>query len=157
MGRCLRGSERALTILGLVYIGLHLFPQVLFAHSLTVEGITVHSRTPLPEAAAASIRKATVLLRESEVGDELGKEDVFICGSPWMLRVFNPRGSSGFGISTPLTNHVFIAGADFESDTARRFGADYNTRSLSGVIAHEVTHGLIRRRLGTIRGERLPT
>ena len=71
-----------------------------------------------------------------------------------MFRLFNPE-AAGFAFSVPVTNHVFIASADFTSNVAHRNASDFNKRALSSVIAHEITHGLIRNRLGLLRGLRL--
>ena len=57
----------------------------------------------------------------------------------------------------PLTDNVFVADADFLHDAARSSAPVYNTRTLSTVIAHEITHGLIRHRLGCWRGIVLPS
>lgn len=152
--RLLRRAERALSVVLLLYLVLLLFPQVLFTHSVSAQGITIYSRSPLPVEAAACAERAAALLRRSELAVPSRRERVFVCNSPWVFRLFRPIGDP-FAISFPVTDHVFVAAADFRSDVARRHGADFSTRSLSGVIAHEITHGLIRRRLGLWRGLRL--
>lgn len=155
LGRHLRRAERALTVTALLYAGAHFFPQVLFAHSNTAEGITVYSRTPLPAEASQCLKRAAALVQKSELAVPGRRERVFICNSPWLFKFFKPR-AGGFAGSVPLTDHVFIAQADFTNDVARWSAPKYNSRSLSSVIAHEITHGLIRHRLGLIRGILLP-
>lgn len=144
-----------MTILGLSYLALHLFPQTLFAHSVTVGRISVYSRHPLPEQATSSVERAIHLLDRSELFEGDRNEKIYVCDSPALFRLFSPKSPAAFGISVPITNNVFLASADFASDTVRRFGDRYNTRSLSGVIAHELTHGHIRGCLGLIPGMRL--
>ena len=154
LGRCLRRSERTLAVLLVLYASLHVFPQVLFAHSVTVDGITIYSRTPLPAEAGACAARAAGLVRQSELAVRGRREKIFVCNSKWMFRLFDPA-ADGFAFSVPITNHVFIASADFASDVSQRYAPDYNKRTLSSVIAHEITHGLIRNRLGWLRGVRL--
>lgn len=155
LGRHLRRAEHVLTVLALLYAGVHFFPQVLFAHSVTAEGITLYSRMPLPPEAAACVKRAAALVRQSELAVPGRSERVFVCNSPWLFQFFKPR-AGGFAYSVPLTDHIFIADADFAADVARWPAPNYNTRSLSAVMAHEITHGLIRHRLGLLRGILLP-
>lgn len=151
LGRNLRRAERALTVLGVLYTGLHLFPQVLFAHSITAEGITLYSRTALPAGATECVRRAAALVRQSELAVSGRTERVFICNSPWLFRLFKPT-AGGFAYSVPVTDCVFIADGDLAADVARWSAPNYSTRSLSSLLAHEITHGLIRHRLGLVRG-----
>ena len=152
----LRRLERAATILLILYGGLQVFPQVLFAHSISTPGITVYSRAPLPPETSACLDRTESLLRLSELAAPGRHERIFVCDSPWLFRLFSPTSGQAFAYSMPLTDNVFIATADFPHDTARSASPVYNTRSLSAVVAHEITHGLIRRRLGWWRGVRLP-
>lgn len=155
LGRHLRRAERTLTVLGLLYAGLHVFPQVLFAHSVTAEGITLYSRTPLPAKAGECLKRAAALAQKSELAVPARRERVFVCNSQWLFQFFKPK-AGGFAYSVPVTDHIFIADADFAADVARWPAPKYNTRSLSSVMAHEITHGLIRHRLGIVRGVLLP-
>ena len=154
LSRILRGGERTLMVFGLLYASLHVFPQVLFAHSVSADGITLYSRTPLPPEAVECAKRAAALIQQSELAVPGRRERVFVCNSPGLFRLFKPT-AGGFAYSVPLTDHVFIAEADFTADLTRWPAPKYNTRSLSSVMAHEIAHGLIRHRLGLMRGIRL--
>jgi len=156
LGRYVRRSERILTVLAVLYAGLHVFPQTLFGYSVTADGITIYSRAPLPPEAASCAARAAELLKQSELAVPGRNERVFVCDSSWLFRLFGPTSPHSFAFSVALTDNVFIAAADFSTDIATRPGADFNTRSFSSVVAHEITHGLIRHRLGLVRGRRLP-
>lgn len=157
-GACLRRRlERALQILGVLYLGLQAFPQVLFAHSVTAAGITVYARAPLPPETAACLTRAAALTQQSELAVPGRRERAFVCDSPWLYLLWSPTSAQSFACSVPLTDNVFIADADFAHDTARSSAPAYNVRTLSTVVAHEITHGLIRHRLGWWRGIRLPS
>ena len=155
-GRTLRRSERILVVLTMLYAGLHIFPQPLFAHSVTADGITIYSPDPLPPEAASCATRTAELLKQSELALPDRPERVFVCNAPWLFRLFSPRSPQAFAISVPLTDNVFVSGADFSTDVATRSGRDFNKRSFSAVMAHEITHGLIRHRLGPLRSIRLP-
>lgn len=155
LGRHLRRAEHVLTVLALLYAGLLIFPQVIFAYSVTAEGITLYSRTPLTAEASECLKRAAALVQKSELVVPGRRKRVFVCNSPWLFQLFKPT-AGGFAYSVPLTDHIFIADADFTTDVARWPAPKYNTRSLSSVMAHEITHGLIRHRLELRRGILLP-
>jgi hypothetical protein len=152
----LRRTERTLSVLVLLYLGLQFYPQIVFAHSFTANGITIHSRSPIPPEAAACTERAALLIGQSELAVPGRHEHVFICDSPKWFRFFNPRTSGAFATSVSLTDHVFVADADFSRDMAQRETKEYNSRSLSSLMAHEITHGLIRHRVGVWKALRLP-
>jgi hypothetical protein len=155
-GLYLRRSERLLSLLLIAYIGLHIYPQVLFAHSITTDGITLYSRSRVPPEASVYLARTAALVQRSELAVAGRREKIFVCDSPWIYRLFNPRGSHAFAFHMHVTNHVFVAAADFTRGVAIRPGPDFNTRSLPSVLAHEITHGLIEHRLGFLRSLRLP-
>lgn len=155
-GVLLRRSERTLSVVAVFYLLLHLFPQTLFAHRVTRDGITLYSRSPLPPEAASCAARAADLVEPSELAVPGRQEHVFVCDAPWLFRLFSPKSSGAFAVSVPVTDHVFIAAADFSADIASRPGPDFNRRSLSSVMAHEIMHGLIRHRLGLVKSLRLP-
>jgi len=155
-GKFLRGLERAIVVLFLIYAGLHAFPQVLFAHSVSAEGITIYSRDPLPRETTQRVAEIAGLVARSELAVPGRQEKIFLCNSPWVFRLFCPRSTGAFGAAISVTDHVFVAQADLASNVARRSAPSYNTRAFSPLVAHEITHGLIRKRLGLIRAYRLP-
>lgn len=156
LGKALHRMESAGMALLALYVFLMVRPQILFAHSVTTQGITLYSRAPLPPEAATCVARAAALVRQSELAVASRSERVFICDSPWLFSLFSPTSGRAFAFSVPLTDNVFIAAADCLRDEARSSAPRHNIRSLSSVIAHEITHGLIRHHLGLLRGVRLP-
>ena len=147
-----------MVVLTALYLGLQFFPQVLFAHSVNAEGITFYSRQPLPaDLAASCAARSRQLLQASELAEPERPERVFVCDSPWLFALFGPTSTRAFAFSVPVTDNVFIAVADFPADAVHSGAPVYNTRALSAVVAHEITHGLIRRRLGWLKAALLPT
>jgi hypothetical protein len=55
------------------------------------------------------------------------------------------------------TQNVFINRADYRNDLVFRDAKENSQRSLSGVIAHEITHLLIKKRYGYLRNLTMPT
>ena len=153
-GRQLRRAERVALVAFLLYGALHAYPQPLFAHSVTAGEITLYSRQPLPAATVDRLAQARMLVAQSELAIANRPARVFLCNSPWLYRVFAPLKSGSFAISIPLTNNIFIADADVAADLATSSSGAH--RSFSGVVAHEITHDLIRQRLGIWRPMMLP-
>jgi len=152
LGRYARTSERAITIVALLYVALLFFPQLLFAHNVSVKGVTVYSRAPLPPETATRIDEALALVNKSELALAGRSEKIFVCDSPWLFRVFAPVSGDAFGISYPISNNIFVAPSDLTANVCRSNRTIHNRRTFSSVAAHEITHGLIRHRLGVIRG-----
>ena len=156
LGKYARTSERAITAIALLYLGLVCFPQPLFGYNVRANGITVYSRAPLPPETTARIDEAMALVARSELSVPGRSERIFVCDNPWLFRLFAPISPDAFAISWPVTDNIFIAPSDLAKNVTRSAGENYNRRSFSAVAAHEITHGLIRNRLGLIHGVRLP-
>ena len=156
-GRCLCRLNRAATVVAILYVALQAFPQMLFAHSATADDITFYSRRPLAADLIACAARARRLVQRSELAVPGRSEKVFLCDSPWLFTLFSPISANAFAFSVPITDNVFVAAADASGDMARSRAPVYNTRVFSSVVAHDITHGLIRHRLGWLRGNLLPT
>lgn len=156
LGKYVRNSERALFVVLLLYLAVLFFPQPLFAYNVTEKGVTVYSRAPLPPETTARIDEALALVARSELSVPGRPERIFVCDNPWLFRLFAPVSPRAFGISWPISDNIFIAQSDLAQNETRSAAEKYNRRSFSSVAAHEIMHGLIRHRLGLLRGIRLP-
>lgn len=156
LGKYARNSERALFVVLLLYLALLFFPQPLFAYNVTEKGVTVYSRAPLPPETTARIDEAMALVVRSEISVPGRSERIFVCDNRWLFRLFAPISPRGFAISWPISDNIFIAQSDLAQNVTKSTAENYDRRSFSSVAAHEITHGLIRHRLGLIRGVHLP-
>lgn len=157
LGRLLRHANQLLTILGVLWIALHFFPQVLFRYHTTHHGVTVYARQPLPEETSARIDEALSLVRQSQLAVADRIEQVFLCNHRWLFALLAPTSFRSFAFQMPWTGNIFVADADLATDISRSAAATHNTRSASAVIAHEITHELIVHHLGLLRAVRLPS
>lgn len=155
LGKYVRHSERAVGIAALLYGALIFFPQPLFAHNVSVKGVTVYSRAPLPPETATRIDEALALVGTSELAVSGRTEKIFVCDTPWLFRVFAPVSGDSFGLSYPVSDNIFVCPSDLAQNVSRGNRAANNRRTFSSVAAHEIMHGLIRHRLGVIRGTSL--
>ncbi len=155
-GRIVRRCEYAVTALAVVYLVLQLFPQVLFAHSVQAHGIQLYSREQVGGDAEAIL----TAVRSRIAGSTLHRDDqrfaVFICNSKLIYVLFAPLNRGSFAITNPLTQRIFVADADLSRNQSRRFAPDFNVRSFTGVVSHEMGHLLLRRGFGFRMNRRLP-
>jgi hypothetical protein len=156
LGRYARRTERAMSAAVLVYVGFLAFPQMLFAYNVSAKGVTIYSRAPLPAETTARIDEALALTSQSELAVQDRHERIFICNNPWLFRFFAPLSAHAFANSWPVTDNIFVADADLTQNVSLSSAPAYNRRSFSAVAAHEITHGLIRHRVGLLRALTLP-
>jgi hypothetical protein len=155
--RRVRMLNRALIIPVVIYGYFAFFPQVLFAHNYTYENYTLHSHSPLPAETAEVMKRADSLLQKSDLFSRNKHHQIFICDGTAQFNFFFMRSGAGAFAIAPGTGNVFVQFASPQHDLAWK-GSDTNViRSLSGLIAHEVTHNHIRERLGMYGAFRLPT
>ncbi len=145
-----------LTVCALIYDGLLLNPQLAFSHSFTHRNYTIHSDTPLGTECQAILERADRLLQQSDIFNRDEQHNIFLCNSPgWFNAFFLRKGDWAFGFAHP-TGNVFIANGCPEHDLAWKTMDTNIVRSLSGLIAHEVTHTLILENVGFLNQRRLP-
>ncbi len=148
LGRWLRRTGQALSILVLLYVSLYTFPQILFPYSYSIQGVTLYARSPLPPETPKRIAEIANLIQRSELAVAGRTERIFVCNQPWLFRLLSPMSAGAFAYSLPVTDNVFVANTDLVHNVAHSAAPDFNTRSFSAVAAHEITHGLIRHRVG---------
>lgn len=156
LGKYARTSQRAITAIAFLYLGLVFFPQPLFAYNVSAKGVTVYSRAPLPAETTTRIEEAMALVGRSELAVPGRPERIFVCDNPWLFRLFAPVSPRAFATSWPVSDNIFIDPSALAENVTSSTAENYNRRTFSAVAAHEITHGLIRHRLGLIRGVRLP-
>jgi hypothetical protein len=142
-----------------VYILLLSFPQVLFAHEISYKDFEVYSREPLGQEVYAVLDKVEMRLAASPINDQGLKRRIFLTNSYGVyatLSLYLGGNSFGKGFAVLPTNNIFINKSNLAKDLVFRDAPANNERSLSGVIAHEATHLLIRRKFGYLRNLRMP-
>ena len=165
--RAARARNRAFKVLryGVIsivigYVLLLCFPQVLFAHVVSYRNFTIYSREPLDQKVYAILDKVESRFTASQINSQDIKPRVFLTNSFGLyssLSLFLGSNSFGKGFATLPTDNVFINKSDLANDLVFRNAPSNRERSLSGVIAHEITHLLIRKRFGFWRNLTMPT
>jgi len=162
-----KASSRAYRILRylfvsivVAYVLLLCFPQVLFAHEVSYRNLKVYSREPLDQNVYAVLDKVESRLATSEINNQEVKPKIFLTNGFSLyavLSLYAGSNSFGKGYAVLPTNNIFINKSDTAKDLVFRNAPANNQRSLSGVIAHETTHLLIRKKFGYWRNLTMPT
>lgn len=127
------------------------FPQYLFAHETTEGNVHVYSQQPLDENIGRVLDSAEARLARSEMYNKGKERRVFLTGSHGLYKFLSNKAYHSFANSVPLINNILINRSDAAADRVYLDRPIRNNRSLSGVIAHEITHLLIRERYGVAR------
>lgn len=141
------------------YVLLLSFPQVLFAHEMSYRNLTVYSREPFDKNIYAVLDRVESQLAASEINNPEVRPKIFLTSSYSFYKSISLFiGGNSFGKGFPLlpTSNIFINRSDVSQDLVFRRASENDRRSLSGVIAHEVTHLLIQKRVGYWRNIRMP-
>jgi hypothetical protein len=133
------------------------FPQYLFAHEVTYQNFKVYSREPFDKRTYKVLDDAEAKLSKSTIYDREANRRVFLTNSHGMYAFLSNKAFRSFANSVPFINNIFINKSDVGNDVVFLNRPKNNKRSLSGVIAHEVTHLFIRKKVGTVRASLLPT
>jgi len=140
------------------YLLLLCFPQVLFAHELSYRNLIIYSREPLDKSIYDVLDRVESRLAASAAINGGVKPRIFLTSGFNVYALLSLYiGSNSFGKSYAAlpTDNVFINKADAAKDLVFR-RAPPNERSLSGVIAHEITHLWMRKRFGYWRNIAMP-
>lgn len=150
-------TSTAITVAAVGYLLLLTFPQGLFACSTEHGKFKVYSREPLGPEIVTVLDAAEDRLRTSPIYDAETPRHIFLTNGFKMYTFLSHKAYNSFANSVPWVNNVFINKTKIPADRVIMNRAQNNSRSLSGVIAHETAHLFIRKRYGTASSILLPT
>lgn len=127
------------------------FPQYLFAHDVAYKNFKVYSREPLDENIYKVLDDAEARLSKSSIYDGEISRRVFLTNGFRMYAFLSSKAFRSFANSVPGIDNIYINKSDAANDLVFLNRPEHNRRSLSGVIAHEVTHLFIKKRVGFAR------
>lgn len=132
-------------------------PQLLaFPSSAMVGGHHVYSERPIDAAVVAAISRADLLARRSTL-PPVTRQPIFLTTGGWRWRWLALSGPGGpFALSRAGMETIVINRSEPALDKVYREASIGGERSLSGAIAHEMTHGAIRGHFGVLADLRYP-
>lgn len=142
--------NRGVALLVLVLASPLLAPQLLaFPYHARSGDFSVYSELPIDQAALDSVtEKSTALISASPLARPSEPRRVFLTAGGWRWNWLAFRFRNSFALSRPLTEPLIFNRSDLERDRMQAGAGGAAKRSLSGTIAHESCHGLIRREIG---------
>ena len=146
-------------VLVVSYLLLLCFPQVIYSHEISYKNMTIASRGTVDNSIRAVLDKVEVKLAASPLNNPEVRPRIVLTGNSRhyaMLSLYIGGNSFGKGFAMLPNQNVFINRADSQTDLVFRNAKENNQRSLSGVVAHEITHLLIRKRYGYWRNLMMP-
>ena len=152
-----RFSSGIISVSAIAYILLLSFPQMLFANSATHGHFTVYSNGLIDKNVVSVLDAAEERLQTSPLYDTSVSRSVYLTDSHGIYALLSHKAYRSFGNTAPLIGNVFINRSDSEQDMVFINRLRDNTRSLSGVIAHEITHLFIRKKYGQFSSMFIPT
>ena len=147
----------AVTGVFVAYLLTICFPQYLFAHEVTYKNFKVYSREPFDARIYKVLDDAESRLSKSTIYDQGISRRVFLTNSHSMYAFLSNKAYKSFANSVPFIDNIIINKSTVADDLVFLNRPEHNRRSLSGVIAHEVTHLFIRKKVGAVRVALMPT
>ena len=145
-------------VLAASYLALLAYPQPLFGYSAEFQNrFQVHSREPISNEMRAVIDRAEEHLKTSAIYRNDFDRRIYLTGSHGMYKFLSHKAYHSFANSVPFLDNMIINRTDVAADRVFLDRLLRNERSLSGVIAHEVTHLFLRERYGTVAASLMPT
>lgn len=135
-----------------------IYPRPLFGHHATHRNLSVYCTDTIPASAERVLTRADMLLTGCPLYNPETRHTVYLCNNYRLMRYLFIR-ETYFGVNL-FTGDTFLTHGDFDRDLAW-YGPDDHpapfTRTLSGSIVHEVTHSLIRSRVGFFADRKIPS
>jgi hypothetical protein len=124
-------------------------PQLLaFPHSKQIGSHRVYSELPITPQLHAIVAKADALASRSPIAQPNPNQRIFLTEGGWRWTWLTLTSRGAFAISRRGTENIVMNRSDAALDQVTNGRTIGGKRSLSGTIAHEMTHGAIRERFG---------
>ncbi|GGA58317.1 hypothetical protein GCM10011395_30720 [Sphingomonas psychrolutea] len=160
MGRALvrRWATGAFGLAAAVLISSAIAPELLaFPYHERVGDTEVYAEQPIKAAIPRLVARSDVLLHKSAIYSGGYGRRIFLTDGGWRWHVLATQSSGAMAISRPFSEVIIVNRSDAARDLVFNGAPVAGSRSLSGVIAHERTHGLIRTRYGVLSDWAYPT
>jgi hypothetical protein len=137
-------------IVAIVLAGPVVSPALLaFPYHSQVGAHQVWSAAPLPPTLGTVVERADAKVAASPSGTfRRSDQPIFLTDGGWRWRWLSLGASGAFALTRPVNDAIIVNRADPATDMAFNGDPIAGQRHLSGVIAHEMTHGSLRAHFG---------
>ena len=148
--------ERCIAFLFFIYVLNWIFPYFFFSHKIEYKNYKIYSTSSISKNISNVLNRVDNLISASELYTTNIEHRIFICNNLNLYTFFAPMARKAYGCNYRMFGNIFVANCRIEKDIAFSNRNKNNKRSLSGIIAHEVTHSLINKYMGWIKNKMLP-
>lgn len=136
-----------------------LAPQLLaFPYQRTIGDTTIYAEQPIGPNMEKILKRSDALLQKSDIYSDSYGRHIFLTQDGWRWNWLALTSRGAVGLTRPVSPHAVVLNIkDMEKDLMPRRGPIGQSRSISGTIAHERTHQLIRGHFGVLKSLRFPT
>ena len=132
-------------------------PQLLaFPYSRQIGPHRVYSEAPIATRLAAIIAEGDALAARSPIADRDAHQPIFLTSGRWRWAWLALTSSDAFALSRPGSEAIVVNRSEPDADVVTTARAVGGKRALSATIAHEMTHGAIRKHFGILADWRYP-
>ena len=136
-------------IIAAIFIAFIIFPNLSFyRHHISYKQFKIYADIEINDAIYEILDEVDKQLKISEIYESNLNCKIFISSGFKPYSIFSPSYKDAFAVTYPIINNIFISKTDIENNLVQRNAEEDNERSLSSVIAHEVTHKLIENEIG---------
>lgn len=137
----------------LLFGALIVWPDPLFAFSLSSGKFTVFSDRPIPSIGGERfIRDCQRLLDRSPLKANGRQYRIYVTNKDWRHRLFFLPNPKAWGLAYGFGGTVFLSGADFENGRVVHWGyVGTPPRTLASLCAHELSHIIAWEHVGLAR------
>jgi hypothetical protein len=143
---------------GLILLSPLEAPQLLaFPYVEQIGTHRIYSEVPIEPGLKAVVRAGDTLAARSPIWDADAHQAVFLTNGGWRWAWLTLTSRGAFAISRPGSEVIIVNRSNAAADavfTPRSLGGK---RALSATLAHEMTHGAIRKHFGMLADWRYPT
>ena len=144
-----KGRVAVVSIVALLVVPTVAPAMLFFPYSAESGGHRVYSETPIDQAALDRITKRSAsLVQASPLARPSEPRRIFLTEGGWRWKWLANRSHNAFAISQRVGEAIIFNRSDLASDRVRNGGAVGGERTVSGVMAHEICHGMLRRHFG---------
>ena len=142
-----------------LYILIIIYPQFLYSEKLEYKNFKVyyHNKDINKLALIKILDISSELISKSTLSENGYKQKLFLCGGYNEFFFFSPLYNKAFAVNYPLIQNIFITKSFVVENQIIRNSTEFNTRTLSGVIAHETTHSLLENEMNLIDYKLIPS
>lgn len=130
-----------------IYIGLLIFPGLLFAHQTTYKNFNVYSDRQIDPNVKVVLEDVLARLEHSELYSNEVSFNVYLCNDQWRFNLFTRNPNAGGQVNFLISSNIFIRESDVATNQLippNGWMFEMDTRPLSYFIAHESVHALQR-------------